>query len=135
MSIDQMLDDLIDDSNANSTTLDQIIAELQGSTITADTGDAPTYDEETGLWTCAQSTANANGEYLGIYKLPLATLCSILDSLDIIAFSAPQPPNTPARLLPCGADPLTGWTNLPALVDLEGEAFNQFSIRSATYSL
>ena len=126
------LDDLIIRANNVLAVLEDLIEGDAAETPIAETGDAPTYDEATGLWTCAQATANANGEYLGIYKLPLATLCSILDSLDIIAFTAPQPPNTPARLLPCGADPLTGWTNLPALVDLEGEAFNQFSIRSAT---
>jgi len=132
MTIIDTLNSVSASITTNTDTLRNLLTEIQSGTIIADTGDAPIYDEATGVWTCAQSTANANGEYLGIYKLPLATICSILNSLNIIAFTPPAAPNTPARILPCGADPLTGWQNLPALVDLEGQEFNQFSIRSAT---
>src|SRR5689334_13455689 len=102
MTFNDIVNNVINNTNANLDVLRGLLQELQSGTIIADTGDAPVYDEETGIWTCAQSTANANGEYLGIYRLPLAALCSVLSTLDIIAFTAPQAPNTPARMLPCG---------------------------------
>jgi hypothetical protein len=43
VSIDNKLNDLINSSGINSTTLDEIIAELQSGAITTNTGDAPTY--------------------------------------------------------------------------------------------
>jgi hypothetical protein len=126
------LPELITRANNVLAVLEDLIEGDAAETPIAETGDAPVYDESTGTWIFAQLTANANGEYLGIYKLPLAILCAVLRNLNIVAFTPPAAPNSPARILPCGADPLTGWQNLPALVDLEDQEFNQFSIRSAT---
>ena len=130
--INATLTTLINNATSDLDTLNALIQELGSGTPVADVGEQPTFDSVAQKWTFAQTTANDNGEFLGVYKLTSELFCALLQALDIIAFSAPQAPNTPARILPCGADPLSGWVGLPALVDLEGQEVNQFSIRSAT---
>ena len=126
------INSLIENATQDLSTLNALIQELGSGTPVADVGEQPTFDTVSEKWVFAQTTANDNGEFLGIYKLTSELFCALLSALDVIAFSAPQAPNTPARILPCGADPLSGWVGLPALVDLEGQEVNQFSIRSAT---
>jgi hypothetical protein len=112
--------------------LEKLINDDAAETLIADTGDAPTYDEETGAWVLQVSIANANGEYLGVYTLPDTSLCSVITAVVVISASAPAAPNAPARVLPCGADPVTGWEDLASIGALAGQQFVAFSIRSAT---
>jgi hypothetical protein len=136
MDITSTLDTLLVGANSNQVLLDSLIAQLGAETIQSDDSELytpPTYDEETGAWVCAQATANAeNSEYLGVYTLPDTSLCSVITAVTVISASTPAAPNAPARVLPCGADPTTGWVDLASIDALLGQSFVAFSIRSAT---
>ncbi len=135
MTINDALDALIAQKPQTLQTLNDLIAQLQSETIVSpdpELYEAPTYDDATGIWALKQTTANVDGEYVGEYHLPALDVCSAVNTLNPISFSPPAAPNPPARVLPPGADSAAGWVSLASLLDLIGQSFQAFAIRSAT---
>lgn len=131
MSINDILDSLITSATADKTTLDALIAQLQHTTLTSSDDelyDAPTLDDETGIWTLAQSTVNVDGLYVGCYKLPVSNMDSYISSVTIVSYTAPSAPTAPATVTPATGSPI----DLTNIAQLEGSSFNAFCIRSTT---
>ena len=105
MAINDILDAVINSVTANQTTLNNLLNQIKGETLYVDgpNQDPPEVDAN-GIWTLTQSTAN-----VGIYRLPETGLCATIASLTVIQPTSPLPT---ARVLPCGADPVTGWSAL-----------------------
>ena len=131
MSVASILDSLINDADEAKITLDNLILELQGEVIESEDPNlypAPDVDEND-VWTLIQNNdPDTDGVYVGIYKLPNDQVCAKIRSVTVIQPTSPLPT---ARVLPCGADPVTGWVNLTSVNDLVGQEFNKFEIRSS----
>lgn len=131
MSVNDILDTLIASATADKNTLDALIAQLQHTTIASSDDtlyQAPTLDDSTGIWTLAQTTANVNGEYVGCYKLPVTGIDSYISSITVISHSNPASPAAPASVTPS----IGSTVDLTVVLDLEGQSFSSFCIRSAT---
>jgi hypothetical protein len=136
MTFNTLLDQVIPSITQDQNILLSLLGQAQAETLLSDNPAlyaAPTYDEQTGLWTLAQSVANTgNGEYEGVYRGASDGMCSWLQSVAVVAHSAPASPAAPARVLPFGADPATGWVDLASVSALSQQEFSAFSLRSAT---
>lgn len=131
MDFNSTLDAIINNVNTNQDTLRSLLAQLQHTTITSSDDalyQAPILDDSTGIWTLAQTTANVDGEYVGCYKLPVTGIDSYISSITVVSHSNPASPAAPASVTPS----VGSTVDLTAVLDLEGQTFNSFCIRSAT---
>lgn len=129
MAFNDTINSIINTTNANITTLQGLLNQLQHTTITSSDDelyDAPTFDDETGIWTLAQTTANVGGLYVGCYKLPDNAINSFISNVNVITYNAPSSPTAPATVTEAGESPV----DLTNISQLEGQSFNSFCIRS-----
>jgi hypothetical protein len=105
-----------------------LISELEGQTLQPLQGHISISNQ---TWTLKQLTANEGSDFVGRYKLPLIALASSIASVSVTSHTAPSS-GSPARYLPPGADPQTGWLDLNSVADLVGKVFNEIIIRSGS---
>ncbi len=89
MDMNAALEALLLEANEDKTTLDTIIAELAGQTVSpVGMTETASYSVATGLWTLTQATPNAQGVYEGEYGLPSATACSVIKEITVVSHHA-----------------------------------------------
>ena len=107
-----VINDFITDATQELAKLDSFILQLQSDVIESEDPNlypAPDVDEND-VWTLIQNIdPDTDGVYVGIYKLPNDQVCAKIRSVTVIQPTSPLPT---ARVLPCGADPVTGWGTL-----------------------
>jgi hypothetical protein len=133
MDVNAILDSLISSANADQTTLNDLIAFLQGQTLVSGSpNQSPPEVDENGVWTLQQLTANAGVDFEGVYQLPAPDACG---KLEIVSIDTHQNPASaaPARLKGCvtESEPNPVFVDQPSVSALDGQCMNAFSIRSS----